>query len=50
MKVKDLDAAAKAAGYSDTGIKRAKAELKSEGLVKIFHKGLQTPWSIERLS
>lgn len=50
VKVKDLDAAAKAAGYSDTGIKRAKAELKSEGLVKIFHKGLQTPWSIERLS
>lgn len=50
VKVKDLDVAAKAAGYSDTGIKRAKAELKSEGLVKIFHKGLQTPWSIERLS
>ena len=41
VKVKDLDAAAKAAGYSDTGIKRAKAELKSEGLVKNFSTGFE---------
>lgn len=41
VKVKDLDAAAKAAGYSDTGIKRAKAELKSEGLVKNFSTGFK---------
>lgn len=41
VKVKELDAAAKAAGYSDTGIKRAKAELKSEGLVKNFSTGFE---------
>lgn len=41
VKVKDLDAAAKAAGYSGTGIKRAKAELKSEGLVKNFSTGFK---------
>lgn len=45
--VKDLDAAAKAAGYSDTGIKRAKAELKKDGLIKVSHKGARTPWNIE---
>ena len=50
VKVKELDAAAKATGYSDTGIRRAKAELKSEGLIKIFHTKSRGPWIIEKLS
>lgn len=39
MPTDDLDSKVKAAGYSFTGIKRAKTDLKKEGAIKYFHTG-----------